>query len=173
MTFADWTIDIVLVGLVVLQLRGRRLTLWGLLLPLALVGWAAVRYLHGIPTAGNDLVLVIGAAAAGLALGVGAGVLTRVYRKAGGAIFARASIAAAVLWVLGVGFRLAFQLYATNGGGAEIGKFSVTHQLTIQAWPTAIVLMALCEVVARTAVVWLRSQSVRVTAAAVPTAPVG
>lgn len=160
MSFQDWLIDLLLIGLVVLQLRGRRLTLRGLLLPVAVVAWAAVQYFRGIPTEGNDLLLIVGTAAVGLALGIGAGVLTRVYRRDDGSVFARATIAAAVLWVLGVGCRMAFQLYATNGGGADIARFSLTHQLTIAAWPTAILLMALCEVIARTAIVWWRGQLV-------------
>ena len=160
MSLTDWLIDLLLIGLVVLQLRGRRLTLRGLLLPVVLVAWAAVQYFRGIPTAGNDLILVIAAAAAGVALGAGAGALTRVYRRDDGSVFARATIAAAVLWVLGVGFRMAFQIYATNGGGVHIAHFSIAHRLTIEAWPTAILLMALGEVLTRTAVVWWRGQAV-------------
>ena len=161
MTFTDWLIDLALVAVVVLQLRGRRLTTKTLLLPVALVCWAGARYLRDVPTAGNDLVLIVTAALIGLALGVGAGVLTRVYRGAGGEVMARATIAAAALWVLGVGFRLAFQLYATHGGGRSIGRFSMSHGIDLTAWTSAILLMAFAEVLARTAIVGWRGQVAR------------
>jgi hypothetical protein len=65
MTLTDWILDIALLGIVLLQLRSRRLTVLSVLLPVAIVGWAAWRYLTGIPTTGNDLVLVIGGAVVG------------------------------------------------------------------------------------------------------------
>ncbi|MFE2715279.1 hypothetical protein ACFXKI_25680 [Streptomyces mirabilis] len=161
MSFTDWAIDLALIGLVVVQLRGRRLTTRMLLLPVVLVGWAGMQYLHDIPTAGNDLVLIVPAALVGLALGTGAGVLTTVHRDAEGDVIVRATITAAALWVLGVGFRLAFQLYATHGGGEAIGRFSVRHHIDITAWTPAILLMAFAEVLARTAFVWRRGQAAR------------
>ena len=53
MTIFDYLLNIVLVALVVLQMRGRRLDRRGLVLPLVLVAWAASHYLHGIPTVGK------------------------------------------------------------------------------------------------------------------------
>ncbi|WP_037577698.1 DUF1453 family protein [Phaeacidiphilus oryzae] len=167
MSFSDWLIDLALIGLVVLQLRARRLTVRSLLLPVALVCWAGFHYLHAVPTSGDDLLLIVPATLAGLALGVGAGVLTRVYRG-DDAVLARATAAAAVLWVLGVGVRLAFQVYSTHGGAPSIGRFSVDHQISADAWAPALVLMAFGEVLARTAVVWLRGAAVRRTAGGRP-----
>ncbi len=161
MSITDWIIDLALIGLVVLQLRGRRLSTRMMLLPLVLVTWAGTQYLHGIPTAGNDLGLSVPAALVGLTLGTGAGVLTRVYGDADGEVIIRATIAAAVLWVLGVGFRLAFQLYATHSGGEAIGRFSMRHHIDIAAWTPAILLMAFAEVLSRTAIVWWRGEVAR------------
>ncbi|QFZ20915.1 DUF1453 family protein [Saccharothrix syringae] len=161
MTWIDWLVDVALIGVVVLQLVGRRLTARGLLVPVVLVSWAGAHYLDGIPTAGNDLVLIALAVALGAGLGVGAGVLTRVSRRDDGAVFARATAWAAVLWVLGMGIRLVFQFYATHGGAVAVARFSADHLLDARAWVTALVLMAFAEVFGRTAVVWLRGQGVR------------
>ncbi|MGW5425278.1 hypothetical protein [Streptomyces sp. NPDC003943] len=158
MSTKDWLIDIALVGVVLLQLRGRRLTVKALLLPLGLVAWAATTYLRAIPTSGNDLVLIIGTTLIGLALGAGAGVLTRVYRDDAGRVFARATAMAAVLWVVGCGFRMAFQLFATNGGGQAIGRFSAAHHLDPTAWAPAILLMAVAEVLARSGIMAWRGR---------------
>jgi len=161
MTLSDYAIDIALIALVAVQVRGRRMTVRSLILPVVLVGWAASSYLHGIPTAGNDLVLVVGAAAAGIALGVLTGALTSVRQGADGIPFAKAGLAAAALWVVGVGTRFAFQLYASHGGEATIGRFSAAHSITSgEAWVAALILMALGEALARTAVLGLRAYAV-------------
>jgi hypothetical protein len=158
MTTTDYLISGALVLVVLRQLHGRRLAGVTLYLPLALVAYAAVNYVHGIPTAGNDLSLVLLCLGAGIVLGVLCGLYTLVYPDAKGVAYARATGIAAVLWILGVSGRLAFAYYAEHGGGREIARFSASHALTAQAWPTALVLMALAEVAARTVVLLVRSR---------------
>lgn len=161
MTTTDYLIDIGLIALVILQVRGRRLSARNLLIPVGLVTWVAASYLHGVPTAGNDLALVALFAGTGTALGLGAGLLTRV-RSGPDGIVAKAGAAAAVLWILGVGTRLAFQLYASHGGGAAIAHFSTRHDITsTEAWVAALILMAMGEALARTAVIATRAYRLR------------
>jgi len=158
MTFSDYAIDIALIAIVILQVRGRRLTLRSMLLPIGLVAWAASKYLHGIPTAGNDLVLVGGATAVGLTFGTLCALFTTVKPGADGHPFAKAGAVAASLWVLGVGTRFAFQLYVSHGGAGAVSRFSVAHSITsFNAWVAALILMALGEALARTAVLAWRA----------------
>jgi hypothetical protein len=172
MTFTDYLIDISLIAIVLLQVRGRRLTPRELLLPVGIVAFVAYTYLRAIPTAGNDLVLVIGAAALGALLGGLAGRFTSVTAGADGVPFAKAGLAAATLWILGTGGRLAFQVWATHGGGAAIAHFSAAHSITtLTAWTSALILMALSEAVVRTGVLGWRSTSVRRRARAAVPAP--
>jgi hypothetical protein len=161
MTLTDYLLDLLLIGIVVLQIRGRRLTARSLLLPVGIVAYVAYSYLKGVPTAGNDLVLVGLAAAAGTALGVLTGAFTKVFPDGEGRPFAQAGVLAAALWVVGVGARFAFQLYATHGGAAAIGRFSAAHSITSgQAWVAALILMAMGEALARTAVLAYRAYAV-------------
>lgn len=172
MTFSDYLIDFALIGMVLLQIRGRRLTTRALLLPLAIVGYVAFSYLRGVPTAGNDLILVAGSALVGATLGGLSGTFTAVYPDDEGVPFAKAGVIAAGLWILGTGARLAFQLYATHGGGASIERFSASHAITsIGAWTAALILMALCEATARTGILAWRSVAVRRTTSAGMTVP--
>jgi hypothetical protein len=162
MTFADYLIDISLIALVAFQIRGRRLTTRALLLPLIIVGYVAYSYLRGVPTAGDDLFLVAGCAALGATLGGLSGKFTSVYADSDGMPMAKAGLIAAALWVLGTGARLAFQLYATHGGGASIERFSVAHSITsASAWTAALILMALSEAVFRTGCLAWRGNVVR------------
>jgi hypothetical protein len=162
MTLFDYLLNIVLVGLVVLQMRGRRLDRRGLLLPLVLVAWAASQYLHGIPTDGNDGLLVGVAVTAGLTLGVASARFTRLALDADGVPVARATAAAAGLWVVGIGARMGFSLFMQYGGAPTVIRFSENHHLTGAGWVTGMVLMALVEVVSRTLVLWGRSRALTI-----------
>jgi hypothetical protein len=157
MTTSDYLIDVSLIALVLVQVKKRRLTVKALLLPLGIVAYVAYSYLKGIPTAHNDLVLVVGAAVIGASLGALAGTFTTVTRGTDG-VFAKAGLAAAGLWILGTGGRLAFQVWATHGGGPAIAHFSATHGITsATAWTSALILMALSEATMRTGILAWRS----------------
>jgi hypothetical protein len=158
MSASDYVLNGVLLALVIRQIRGRRLTPLQFLLPLGIVAWAAFHYLHGVPTGGNDLVLIIGGAVSGIVLGVGCGLLTRISHGEDGVAIAKATGWAAALWILGIGARMGFSLYAQHGGGPAIERFSQAHSITsIEAWVAALILMSLGEVISRSAVLAARS----------------
>jgi hypothetical protein len=162
MTLTDYLLDIGLIAIVLVQLRGRRLTTRSMLIPIAIVAWAANNYLHGIPTQKNDLVLVVGCAALGGILGTLAALTTHVKPGSDGHPIAKAGFFAAAFWILGVGARFAFQLYASHGGENAIGRFSASHGITSpEAWTAALVLMAISEVALRTAIIGWRGYKVR------------
>jgi hypothetical protein len=161
MTTSDWILDIALLLVVFRQIREARVGLHSVLLPLGIVSWAAHTYLHGIPTGGNDLTLVVLGVALGAALGVAGGLATRV-RFDGTHMLARAGAVAAVLWVLGMGGRMAFALYTEHGGGPTVARFSRAHDITSsQAWVTALILMAFAEVATRVLTIVVRALAAR------------
>ncbi|MFB4426822.1 hypothetical protein C5F59_037755 [Streptomyces sp. QL37] len=168
MTTTEWITDIVLILVVFRQLREGRLDLKAFLIPLGIVAFVAYSYLDTVPTAGNDLVLIGALMAVGAALGTAGGIHTRL-RAAGEHILIKAGAVSAVLWVLGMGARIIFQMWVEHGGGADdVGRFSVSHHITgDQAWVAAFVLMALTEVVTRLATIFVRSRS-RTVARSVP-----
>lgn len=163
MSIVDYALNLLLVALVVRQVRGKKLTTIGLLWPVGLVLLAAVQYLHAIPTAGNDVLLVVGSAVVGTALGSLCGVFTHIHRLPDGSLVAKATGIAATLWVLGVGARMGFALYAENGGGPAIGRFSEQLRITnaAAAWTASLILMALTEVIGRTALLAVRASRAR------------
>jgi hypothetical protein len=161
MTITDYLIDSALVLLVVQQMRERTLTTRSLVRPLVIVGIAVANYLHGIPTAGNDLVLVGVLASVGAAIGIASGRTVVMRRGRAGEVLARAGWASAVLWVLGMGSRFAFAVWASNGGGPAVAHFSAANSITSnEAWTVALLAMAVCEVCGRTLVMALRREHV-------------
>jgi hypothetical protein len=162
MTLTDYILTGLLISLVIRQIHGKRLTIWSLLWPLGSVIYFGHSYLHGFPTAGNDLWLTVGGPLIGLTLGALCALHTRVTLGADGVPFAKAGAAAATLWIVGIGARLAFELYANYGGGHAIYRFSASHNITsVAAWGTGLILMALGEVLGRNGVLAWRAHQVR------------
>ena len=159
MSLTDYLLDSILVLLVVRQLRESRFDRMSLILPLGIAAVVGNSYLHGIPTAGNDLLLVVGLTALGVAFGLISGLTTRVRADGGRYALVKASWTAAGVWVFSMGSRFAFAIWVSNGGAPALGRFSVTHHITSgEAWTAALVLMALGEVIVRSATLWLRAQ---------------
>lgn len=89
--------------------------------------------------------------AIGASLGALSAATTRVWRNDHQEIMAQAGLWAVMMWVLGMGFRLFFAVYASSRDGTKfIENYSFQHHITSgQAWTTALVLMAILEVLAR------------------------
>jgi hypothetical protein len=157
MNITDYLINSVLVLLVLRQIRPTRLTVQSLALPVVLVAAAGLYYVHSVPTAGNDVALDLALAAIGGILGALCALATHLRRDTDGVPLVRAGWLAAILWVVGIGARMAFEYAASHGAAPAIARFSAAHHITSgQAWATALVLMALAEVTTRLAVIWLR-----------------
>lgn len=163
MTATEWITDAALILVVFRQLREGRLDRKTFLLPLAIVAFVAYSYLDTIPTGGNDLVLIAALMAIGAVLGVAGGVYTRI-RALDGQLLIKAGAVSAILWVVGMGARMGFQVWVEHAGGADdVARFSLTHHITgQQAWVAAFVLMALTEVVTRVATIYVRSRTHKV-----------
>lgn len=153
MTPFDYILDSLLVLLVLLQIKKRKLTTKSLVRPLVIVGAAVLNYLHGIPTAGNDLVLVGALPLVGGLIGIASGQTVFLRRDENGAVLARAGWSSAFFWVLGMGSRFAFLVWMTHGGVSTIAQFSAHRSITSQeAWTVALLAMAVFEVAGRTLV---------------------
>lgn len=159
MTIVDYLVSTALVLLVIPQIRGDRLTLVNAARPVVLVAAAAAYYLRGVPTQGNDALLDLLLTALGVTLGTSCALTTRLTVRADGALFAKAGVAAAVLWVLGMAGRFTFEYYATHGGAHAVVAFSIRHRITgDEAWTTALIFMALAEVVSRLVTIRVRGR---------------
>jgi hypothetical protein len=158
MTTTDYLIDSVLVLLVLLQIKERTLTTKTLIRPLVIVAIAAANYLHGIPTSGNDLVLVAILAIVGGAIGIASAQTVIMRVGSDGEVLARAGWASGFFWVLGMGSRFAFILWITHSGASTLGQFSVQHAVTGSAWTVALLAMAVFEVASRSVLMAARRQ---------------
>ena len=169
MSITDYLIDSLLVLLVLLQIKERPLTNRSLIRPLVIVSVAVAVYLHGIPTGGNNLVLVAVLALLGALIGLASAQAVIMRRAADGQVLARGGWASGFFWVLGMGSRFAFIVWITHGGFAAIAGFSAQHAITSgQAWTAGLLAMALFEVLGRTALLAARRSQLQRSAALSP-----
>jgi hypothetical protein len=158
MTTSEYLLNAAFVLLVLRQARERELDRRSVTVPLVLMFFVGSTYLHSLPSAGNDLVLIVVLAAVGLTLGVFGGLTTHVRAGQGGVALARVGWIAGTLLVLGIGARMAFAFAIGHGFEPAVRNFSISHQIGATAWPVALVSMALIEVGARIAVVQVRGR---------------
>jgi hypothetical protein len=158
MTTTDYLINGLFVFVVLRQVRERKLDRRSVVLPLVLVFFVAQTYLHAIQTSGNDLLFITILAAAGIGLGLTSGFATHVRAGSDGLALARVSWLAGLLLVAGIGSRMAFAYAVSHGAEPAVRAFSISHQISAAAWPTALVAMAVAEVTTRIATVQLRGR---------------
>jgi hypothetical protein len=142
--------SLLLVLAVLRQIRPRPLGFIALAWPVVVVLVVAAGFFTGVPVNGHDLLLVIALTVLGIIFGLSCAATTHVYAAPNGTPIARAGVAAAVFWLLGMALRLAFVLYVEHGGAQSIGEWSRSMHVTGAAWGAALLLMAIGEVLART-----------------------
>jgi hypothetical protein len=154
----DYITDSALVLLVILQLKERVLTNQALLRPILILGVAVFSYFKTFPMAGNDLPLILAISGIGAILGVLSGVSVMMHTNPEGRVTAKAGAASAIFWVLGMGSRFAFAVWAASASGAaSLATFSGQHHITsAEAFTVALLGMAVCEVLGRTLVLVAR-----------------
>ncbi len=155
-TTSDYLINAAFLLVVVRQRREREPDLRSFVVPLVIVFFVAQQYVHALPTAGNDLLLFL--ASVGLTMGVLCEFATHVRAGSDGVALARVGWFAGILLVVGIGARMMFAFALSHGAEPAIRSFSISHQLGAAAWPIALVSMAVCEVVARLAIVQIRAR---------------
>lgn len=166
MTSTDYAIDALLILIIFRQVRESRSDLRALLLPLGLVAFVVQHYLTSVPTAGHDVLLDGVLGGVGIALGAACGLAMRQRADGDGTVWARAGRVAVAFWLTGMVSRLAFELYAENGGAASVASFSRAHEITgADAWTAALVLMAVCQALTKIVVQRVRAHGLSAGAA--------
>lgn len=162
MSTTQWILSIVLLAWALLRNVGtREVTRTTYLVPIALVVVAAGFFLLPLPTAGNDLDLVVAFGAVGVLFGIAASAVTRL-RHRDGRLVATTGAGFVLLWLVMIGGRVAFAEWANGSGAQAVGTFSADHAITgADAWTAALVVMALGMVLARTVALALRAQRIQ------------
>jgi hypothetical protein len=154
-----WIINFVVLGVVLEADLGRRKITWfRLARPIVVAGAIIVYYLTRTPvaTGGSGLAFELVLAAAGIAIGVGAGLIFGVFRGADGAPRSQAGIGYAALWIAVIGARIAFAYATVHSHSLQV--WLGTHHITSDALTDALIFMAAGLLLARTATLNARAR---------------
>jgi hypothetical protein len=127
-------------------------------LPLAVVAVVGALYLRSVPTSTGDIELITVLGAAGVLLGLAAGVLMKVRQTENGSLVTVAGRSYAAVWIATIAGRLLFAYGASDWFAPQITDFS--RSLGIDgsaAYTSAFVIMALAMVVTRVVVTAFRA----------------
>jgi hypothetical protein len=145
MTLELWVLILaVFVAVVFLRLGRHRYTRRQRVLTLALLVVLILRYVKGMPTTGNDLILEMSCLALGVLFGFAMlAVMSVEHDEKTGEVWVRAGLAFLLLWVVLLGSRVMFAYSATGWAHRSIGQFFITNNLSFTSISPAFVLMTI------------------------------
>ena len=154
-----WIINLVVLGVVLEADLGRRKITWfRLARPVIVAGAIVIYYLTKTPVAtrSGGLAFELVLAGLGIALGLAAGLMFRVFRDK--AIpWSQAGTAYALLWIVVIGARIGFAYATSHSHGVQV--WLGTRHITSDAVTDALIFMAVGMLLLRTATLRLRASA--------------